>query len=140
MSSFRRAVSNSSSKSSTDLKSWINGQYLVSSGHRQLDEILGGGIALGTMVLIEEDVHTRYGETLLSYSLAESISQGHCCILCGTDVQRLCDKLPYNSTRSGNEAEGNQITSQKDQKEGVKEEEGALRIAWQYGKYLNASE
>lgn len=44
------------------------------------EEILGGGIALGTILLIEEDTNTTHYKTLLKYYLAEGVScrQGLC--------------------------------------------------------------
>ena len=49
-------------------KPWLNSQALVSSGLRQLDEILGGGLLLGSVLLLEEDeLFGAYAECILSY-------------------------------------------------------------------------
>ena len=63
--------SSSSSSSSTSLvgaKPWINSQALVSTGLRQLDDIVGGGLVLGSVTLVEEDeMFGSYAECLLGY-------------------------------------------------------------------------
>lgn len=139
MSSFRRVSSSSSKESNSDpsyripgVKSWIhNGLGLVSTGNKQLDEIMGGGLALGTSLMIETESYSNYGETLMLYSLSESISVQHDTFLvCSTEreAQRLLSLLPYNMTVGGvNEVEA--VSPQ--------EKKAELNIAWQYGKYIN---
>ena len=139
MSSFKRAIPSSSKDSiATDpnyripgVKSWIhNGLGLVSSGNKQLDEHLGGGVALGTSVLIETESYSNYGETLWIYSLCESISVQHNTFLvCSSEreAQRILSLLPYNLTLGGgNETEGTTVQDKK----------AELSIAWQYAKYI----
>jgi elongator complex protein 4 len=40
-----------------------------------LVELVAGGHAVGTVVLVEEDQNTKYSELLLKYFLAEGIAQ-----------------------------------------------------------------
>nr|XP_045013069.1 elongator complex protein 4 isoform X2 [Jaculus jaculus] len=54
-----------------------NGQLLVSTGLPALDQLLGGGLAVGTVLLIEEDKHNIYSPLLFKYFLAEGIVSGH---------------------------------------------------------------
>ncbi|KAM8939994.1 elongator complex protein 4 isoform 2-T2 [Pelodytes ibericus] len=54
-----------------------NGQLLLSSGVPSLDHILGGGLAVGTLLLIEEDMYSTYSNLLLKYFLAEGVVNGH---------------------------------------------------------------
>lgn len=70
-----------------------NGQLLVSTGLHDLDGtsitllwhassqawsvVLGGGVGVGTMLLIEEDVRTTHARTLLKYFAAEGIACSH---------------------------------------------------------------
>ncbi|NP_001088363.1 elongator complex protein 4 [Xenopus laevis] len=54
-----------------------NGQLLVSTGVPSLDHILGGGLAVGTLLLIEEDTYGTYSHLLLKYFLAEGVVSGH---------------------------------------------------------------
>ncbi|XP_005401831.1 PREDICTED: elongator complex protein 4 isoform X2 [Chinchilla lanigera] len=54
-----------------------NGQLLVSTGLPALDQLLGGGLAVGTVLLIEEDKYNIYSPLLFKYFLAEGIVSGH---------------------------------------------------------------
>ncbi|KAM5247053.1 elongator complex protein 4 [Ctenodactylus gundi] len=54
-----------------------NGQLLVSTGLPALDQLLGGGLAVGTVLLIEEDKYNIYSSLLFKYFLAEGIISGH---------------------------------------------------------------
>ncbi|KAG8438253.1 hypothetical protein GDO86_008810, partial [Hymenochirus boettgeri] len=54
-----------------------NGQLLVSTGVPSLDHILGGGLAVGTVLLLEEDRYDTYSRLLLKYFLAEGVVNGH---------------------------------------------------------------
>lgn len=81
------------------VKPWINGQHFVSSGLRQLDEIIGGGNALGTLCIIEEDRISNHGEVLFNYSIAEAVSHGHPVLIVDTEQRRVLTRLnalPYN--------------------------------------------
>ena len=72
--SFRRTSDKNDVKSANTsifegVKLWPNSQYITSSGLRKLDEIFGGGVILGSFVLIEEDEHfSQHSATLLSYA------------------------------------------------------------------------
>ena len=131
MSSFKRS---SSSKAKIDrvngLKSWINGVNFVSTGHRQLDEILAGGIALGTITILENDGYSIFAEIFLNYAMAESISQLQNTFIFSrdnSDSEKLLTNLPHNLTRGAEELKNNDNASKS---------EDNLKIAWQYGKYL----
>nr|XP_021135481.1 elongator complex protein 4 isoform X2 [Columba livia] len=54
-----------------------HGQLLLSSGLPSLDCVLGGGIAVGTLLLIEEDTYGLYSNLLFKYFLAEGVVCGH---------------------------------------------------------------
>ncbi|XP_004851655.1 elongator complex protein 4 [Heterocephalus glaber] len=54
-----------------------NGQLLVSTGLPALDQLLGGGLAVGTVLLIEEDKYDIYSPLLFKHFLAEGIVSGH---------------------------------------------------------------
>ena len=83
--SFKRKESVSLSTTSTTeklspgVKSWSVGSSLglVSSGHAQLDKLIGGGFALGSVCIQEIDNYSDYGRTLLYYNICESLSNGH---------------------------------------------------------------
>ncbi|XP_042641287.1 elongator complex protein 4 [Tyto alba] len=54
-----------------------HGQLLLSSGLPSLDGVLGGGIAVGTLLLIEEDKYSLYSNLLFKYFLSEGVVCGH---------------------------------------------------------------
>ncbi|KAG7230239.1 hypothetical protein INR49_012372 [Caranx melampygus] len=54
-----------------------NGQLLVSTGVTSLDFLLGGGLAVGTVLLIEEDRYDSYSRMILKYFLAEGVVCRH---------------------------------------------------------------
>ena len=122
----------------TGVKPWVNtGLGIVSSGNKQLDELIGGGCALGTLTFVESDSFSNYGETLALYSLAESISHKHSVLLVAEDsveAERLMAALPYNQTigRAGNVAnEDHAVVA-------GNADANKLTIAWQYGKYIKS--
>ncbi|CAH1997106.1 unnamed protein product [Acanthoscelides obtectus] len=63
-----------------------NGQLVISSGIQTLDSLLGNGIPIGTVVLIEEDFHGCYSKVLLKYFLAEGIVSTHSTFIASQDV------------------------------------------------------
>ncbi len=54
----------------------LYGQTLVSSGHPDLDRLLGGGLPLGSLQLLLEDGWSGHHATLLRYFLAEGAACG----------------------------------------------------------------
>lgn len=113
-------------------KPWFNNLGIVSSGHKELDEYIGGGIALGTLLNIENDFYTNYGETILSYNIAEGLSHGHNIMVLSTKslekIDNLLSRLPYNETVGT-------IVSESKSENGNSND---LKIAWQYAKYIDA--
>ncbi|KAM4720995.1 elongator complex protein 4 isoform 1-T1 [Rhinophrynus dorsalis] len=75
--SFKRKVRGKLPAISGTRPSLHNGQLLVSSGVPSLDHILGGGLAVGSLLLIEEDKYNTYSHLLLKYFLAEGVVNGH---------------------------------------------------------------
>ncbi|XP_044761251.1 elongator complex protein 4 [Coccinella septempunctata] len=60
-------------------------QMLVSSGIPALDEILGGGLPVGTVALIEEDMYGTYAKVVLKYFIAEGVVCKHSVFLASQD-------------------------------------------------------
>ena len=54
-----------------------NNQTVISSGVAAIDFLLGGGLPLGSLVLLEEDQLRTYSDLLLRYFLSEGILCGH---------------------------------------------------------------
>jgi len=56
----------------------IYSQHLISStGTPDLDALLGGGLPIGTVLLIQEDDSGNFAKLLLKYFLAEGVVHGH---------------------------------------------------------------
>ena len=103
MSSFRRApartvqahassnaanavvISQAPAASPNGTRRWVDGQLWTSSGHKQLDSFLGGGVPIGSMVLLEEDTFNVHASVLTSLFLAEGIACGHRIVCCSAD-------------------------------------------------------
>ncbi|XP_072047383.1 elongator complex protein 4-like [Amphiura filiformis] len=106
-----------------------NGQLLVSTGVPSLDFVLGGGIAVGSVLLIEEDTYGNYAQLLLSYYLAEGVmTQHHLCLASGDEKPHTILKnlpCPEEDPISA-AAEGNKRRS------GKTNEEETMKIAWRY--------
>ena len=107
-------------------KAWLGGQRLVSSGHRQLDELVGGGIVLGSTLMLEGDLHSDFADTLLVYSMVEALSNEQAVVLIVQSMREaevFANMLPYNLTLA-DELEDEPLPSME-----------PLQIAWQYDKY-----
>jgi elongator complex protein 4 len=55
----------------------LNGQVLISTGVAGLDKLLGGGLPLGSLLLIIEDSHSQQHLNLLKCFLAEGVCCKH---------------------------------------------------------------
>ncbi|XP_067902699.1 elongator complex protein 4 [Heterodontus francisci] len=75
--SFQRRTRNQRASLPGTRPSLRNGQLLLSTGVPSLDYIIGGGLAVGTLLLIEEDRYESYSRMLLKYFVAEGVVCGH---------------------------------------------------------------
>jgi hypothetical protein len=125
-----------------------NGQCIVSSGHRQLDDLISGGIPVGTLNMYSYDEVSTYCQTLLSYNVAESLSHDHHTLLIlrdSNEADMFLKAVPYNSKigkEVNEDVEGtadNTSLQEKEKDSGEVSNGGdwGLKIAWQYSKYLS---
>lgn len=130
-------------KNDSGVKKWIGGRFIVSSGTREFDELLGGGISLGSLTLLQSDNFTDYANTFISYQMAEALSMEHKVILITdtVDIINQIQKLPYNinlgamsKVNSSSSDVGNSNSVSKSNDCNLSEN---LKIAWQYEKYIN---
>jgi len=63
-----------------------NGHLLISSGIASLDSLLGGGLPVGTVALIEEDFRGLHSKVILKYYLAEGLVSKHSIFIASQDV------------------------------------------------------
>ncbi|XP_014675718.1 PREDICTED: elongator complex protein 4-like isoform X2 [Priapulus caudatus] len=75
--------------------SFHNAQLLISTGVPSLDHVIGGGLAVGTILLIE-DLYGNYAKVLLKYFLAEGCVVGHELLVASCDVppKQIMAELP----------------------------------------------
>ncbi len=66
-------------RSDADLgtRAGLHSQTLISTGLADLDRILGGGLPLGTILVLLDDSYSLHGSTLLRYFAAEGVVCGH---------------------------------------------------------------
>ncbi|KAG0710099.1 Elongator complex protein 4 [Chionoecetes opilio] len=78
-----------------------NSQLLLSSGMPSLDHLLGGGLPVGSLLLLEQDRHDVYSKLFLKYYLAEGVMSGHMMTLASLDEapQALMASLPASTDR-----------------------------------------
>ncbi|XP_062949958.1 elongator complex protein 4 isoform X2 [Cynocephalus volans] len=107
-----------------------NGQLLVSTGLPALDQLLGGGLAVGTVLLIEEDKYNIYSPLLFKYFLAEGIINGHTLLVASAkeDPADILQELPAplieeNCKKEFDKDECNRKTPESNIK---------MKIAWRY--------
>ncbi|KDO33357.1 hypothetical protein SPRG_02164 [Saprolegnia parasitica CBS 223.65] len=115
MSSFRRATSAAAPLRGT--KPFINNQVLTSSGLREMDALLGGGLLLGSLTLLESSCFGSYSADLLRYFAAEGLANAH---TVAADSAVL-ESLPLELSLA--------------QKQVKAQVQSKLTIAWQYEKY-----
>ncbi|XP_060622241.2 elongator complex protein 4 isoform X2 [Anolis sagrei] len=108
-----------------------HGQLLLSSGLPSLDAKLGGGMAVGTLLLIEEDVYGVYANLFFKHFLAEGVICGHNLFVASDkeDPADILKDLPsplLNTTVNVMEEEAAKAVTSK------QESQESMRIAWRY--------
>lgn len=107
-----------------------NGQLLISTGVPSLDDILGGGQPVGTVMLIKEDRATTYAQLLLKYFIAQGISSGHHCAITSRDEdpEEMLKTLMWLSTSDKDEDDD----GDKAKNARADAESDRMKIAWRY--------
>lgn len=138
MSSFKRNVKkteDSNHRSIPGVKPWLNcGLGIVSCGNRELDELIGGGVPLGTLTLLATDTISNYGQTFLSYFAAEGISVGHSVLILTSDdlnLEKFSSSLPYNQHMSSST-----VHKQPEEENSSVNLDSELKLAASYRKYI----
>ncbi|KAI8050134.1 Elongator complex protein 4 [Gilbertella persicaria] len=107
-----------------------NGQLLISTGVPSLDDILGGGQPVGTIMLIKEDRATTYAQLLLKYFMAQGISSGHHCAIASRDEdpEEMLKTLMWLSTSDRDDDDDDD----KVKNARTDAESDRMKIAWRY--------
>jgi len=101
-----------------------NSLLLTSTGIPSLDDILGGGLPVGSILLVEEDKYNRFSKVMTKYFLAEGVACGHgLCIVSHDDGPKIIDQLPKLTGKNPGS------TSSKTSSE---KGEGDMKIAFRY--------
>ncbi|KAJ3359944.1 Elongator subunit elp4 [Allomyces javanicus] len=100
-----------------------NGQVLVSTGIASLDDLLGGGQPLGTVLVLDEDVGTGYATLAMQYSLSQALAHGHHVLVASADDDpaALVAGCPQPAVVGGNAPAASE-----------KGNDEAMKIAWRY--------
>lgn len=126
-SSFSRNLSSVHSPQNPRLKSGPNGTVFVSSGIPDLDQILGGGFLLGSLIMVMEDTEAPHHMILLRNFMSQGLVHN----------QPLLYASPSKDPRSFLGTLPSPLLSKDDNsREHDPEQDRGLRIAWQYKKYF----
>ncbi|OQR92791.1 elongator complex protein [Achlya hypogyna] len=122
MSSFRRATTGPAPVPThlRGTKPFINNQVLTSSGLREMDALLGGGLLLGSLTIVEAACFGSYAADLLRYFAAEGLANAHA--VAADSV--VLEALPLELSLAQKQVKA-QVSSK-------------LTIAWQYEKYASS--
>lgn len=73
-----------------------NAQLLASTGIPSLDQTIGGGLPIGSMFIIEEDIYETYSKVMLKYFMAEGIVTDQPLFVASQDIKpsQLIKDLP----------------------------------------------
>ncbi|KAG7327790.1 hypothetical protein KOW79_009396 [Hemibagrus wyckioides] len=102
------------------------GQLIVSSGVPSLDCVLGGGLAVGSLLLIEEDEFNSYSRTLLQYFLAEGVMSGHELFIASAQDHPDDIIKGFPSPLQDEDPESKTVSSSNP------DQQDAMKIAWRY--------
>ncbi len=138
-------------------KAGLQGETLISTGLADFDNLIGGGIPLGSLVLILEDAWTPHGSTLLRYFVAEGAACGHTTHWAAASrplpsalpqiakprsrssrkVRHFEEQInPHTHSYSACNTPNTVLHAQDNEKEASEQESPQLRIAWQYRRYI----
>lgn len=101
-----------------------NSQLLLSTGMPSLDHLLGGGLPVGSLLLLEQDRHDVYSKLFLKYYLAEGVMSGHLLTLASLDEapRSIMASLPASTDRDVDEEAATTPAAGTDK----------MTIAWRY--------
>ncbi|CAN6459132.1 unnamed protein product [Victoria cruziana] len=130
-SAFSRNPSTTISTLTSGVKPGPNGTFLVSTGISHLDKILGGGIPLGTLVMIMEDNEAPHHLLLLRNFMSQGLIHQQPLLYCSPEKNphAFLGTLPGLLLSKSEKRESGCITGEAQEKN--------LRIAWQYKKYFD---
>ncbi|XP_047023046.1 elongator complex protein 4 [Helicoverpa zea] len=120
MSSFHKTSDSRVTIGGTKVK---NSLPIISSGIPSLDHVIGGGLPVGSIFAVEEDVLANYSKILLKYFLAEGVACKHDILIASADdnPENIAKELPLPTTIP----QDDEITS-------TAGDIDKMKIAWRY--------
>lgn len=114
--------------------SLYNNQLLISTGIPSLDNFIGGGLAVGTVFLVEEDVYGSYSRTMLKYFLAEAVVTKQSIFLSSADesTEKLIKELPATINQETQSASHNTSGKASHEPSVAEDQNEKMKIAWRY--------
>ncbi|KAL6277386.1 hypothetical protein ACE6H2_020987 [Prunus campanulata] len=109
------------------LKHGPNGTMFISSGILDLDKILGGGLSLGSLVMVMEDAEVPHQMLLIRNFMSQGLVHNQPLLYASPskDPRKFLGTLPCPALPKDDKS------SHRDP-----DQENGLRIAWQYKKYF----
>ncbi|XP_043267118.1 putative elongator complex protein 4 [Venturia canescens] len=98
-----------------------NAQLLISTGIPSLDFMIGGGLPIGSIMLIEEDAYGNYARVMLKYFMAEGVVSSHPLFVASRDSRpaQLISEMPAPVSATLATSDSRVMDSQ-------------MQIAWRY--------
>jgi len=108
-----------------------NNQLLTSSGVPSLDNMIGGGIAVGTVFMVEEDTYGSYARQLSKYFLAEGVVSGHALFLASAEPEpnSILKDLPQQIDDKESKTAGSSVHNPEQKTPSTDQ---SMKIAWRY--------
>ncbi|KAL5516573.1 hypothetical protein EMCRGX_G001946 [Ephydatia muelleri] len=106
-------------------------QALISTGVPSLDVLLGGGLPVGSVMLVEEDTFGQYSRMLLKYFLAEGVTCGHSLFVASASEEPsgILKDLPAAAAEGDDDTPLPPTINEEEESSGTTE---PLQIAWRY--------
>jgi len=102
---------------------------LTSTGNEDLDLLLGGGLPIGTILVIEEDLSGNFAKLMLKYFLSEGLVYDHSLFIMNSEQKSIVHSLPsFDMKISKSEPECKESDTDK------------MKIAWRYQNQRNTKE
>jgi len=105
---------------------------LASTGVPDLDTLLGGGLAVGTVTVLEEDLSGNYSKLLLKYFLSEGLVHKHSLFVTNSGLvgKQIVQNLPSFDLKVSEDETANVVGNEADK----------MKIAWRYQNQSNTKE
>lgn len=117
----------------------LHGQILTSSGLADLDKILGGGLPLGTLIVVLEDSFAPHHLILLRYFLAQGVQNQQSLFFTSPlpSPRSFLSTLPGVSESHGEKRGSQKTKGEEGGRSETQEKDDGLRIAWQYRRFIS---